>query len=148
MWSQYIARVHCNLFAYWISFPAFTGAITILTSASTTTLMFTVLTTPVQSQTSGRNATFSTWSTMMATARVTTLPKASNAGSATGLCHRTGRSSSQRSSSSSPPFPWALSFVLAENTIISVSIMQMFASCHICFSSNFRAQHHLMYHFH
>lgn len=66
----------------------FTGVITTLMSASTTTLMFTVHITSAQSQTSVLNATFSTWSTMMATAPVTTLPRVSNAGSATGLCRQ------------------------------------------------------------
>lgn len=70
---------------------------------------------------SGQSAMSSTWSTMMATPRATTPPRASSVGSATGRTLRTDHSSFQRSSSSSPPSPWALSSDRGENTTISVS---------------------------
>lgn len=91
--------IHSCIWCYFL--PGFTGVITTLTSASTTTLMCTVHTTLAQSPTSVLSATFSTWWTMMATAPVTTQPRASNAGSATGLCHQMDHWNSQRSSSSS-----------------------------------------------
>lgn len=84
--------------------------------------MSTVLTTKTQCLRSGRSATSSTWSTMMATAHATTPPRASSAGSATGRIPRMGRSSFQRSSSSSLPSPWASSSDRAENTTTSVSL--------------------------
>lgn len=83
--------------------------------------MSTALTMQTQCLRSGPNAMSSTWLTMMATAHATTLPKASNVGSATGRTLRTDRSSFQRSSSSSLPSPWALSSDRAESTTTSVS---------------------------
>lgn len=105
-----------------LSLSDFTGVITTSMSASMTTLMSTVRTTLARCPMSGPSDTSSTWWTMTATAPATTPPRASNAGSATGLCRPTGRWSSQRSSSCLLPFPWASSSVLAESIIIYVSM--------------------------
>lgn len=104
-----------------VSQPGSIVGTTTLTCALTTTWMSTVLTTKTQCLRSGQSAMSSTWSTMMATPRATTPPRASSVGNATGRTRRTDRSSSQRSSSSSLPSPWALSSDRDENTTISVS---------------------------
>lgn len=100
----------------------FTEGITTLTSASTTTSTSTVHITSARCRMSGPSATCFTWWTMTATAHVTTPPKASSAGNATGLCLQTDRSSFPKSSSSSHLSHWVLSSAPAESTTTSVSM--------------------------
>lgn len=125
-YHAYFVKLEVFIFLSWLSdslsLSGFTGVITTSMSASMTTLMSTVRTTLAQCPMSEPSDTSSTWWIMTATAPVTTPPKASNAGSATGLWRPTGRWSSQRSSSYLLPFPWASSSVLAESIIIYVSM--------------------------
>lgn len=86
----------------------------------TTIWTSTVLTTRVPRPTGAWSATSCSWSTTRATLPASTGCVASSAGSATAPAVLTGPCASQRSSSSSPPSPWALSSGLDTSTTTSV----------------------------